>query len=116
MQKCSARGKIIELLANSSPKTPKELAEQTGVVLNNVSNYLATLQELGLVCCLNDELRKGRLYALTDKGIEIHRAMIVIFQKHSQGERTSLLVVEKLSHDNILHYSQRLKLMLCYAC
>lgn len=73
------RSKIIELLANSSPKTPKELAEQTGAALNNVSNYLATLQELELVCCLNNELRKGRLYTLTDKGKQIHRAMVSNF-------------------------------------
>jgi DNA-binding IclR family transcriptional regulator len=73
------RGKIIELLANSSPKTPTELAQQTGVAVNNVSNYLATLQELGLVCCLNNELKKGRLYALTDKGKQIHSAMVSNF-------------------------------------
>jgi len=70
------RSKIIELLTNSSPKTPKELAEQIEVALNNVSNYLATLQELGLVRCINNELRKGRLYTLIDKGKQIHYAMV----------------------------------------
>jgi DNA-binding transcriptional ArsR family regulator len=73
------RRKIIELLANSSPKTPTEIAEQTGAAINNVSNYLTTLQELGLVCCLNKELRKGRLYTLTDKGKQIHRALTCNF-------------------------------------
>jgi len=70
------RSKIIELLAGSSPKTPRDLAEQTGVALNNVSNYLATLRELGLVKCLNDDLRKGRVYALTSKGKEVYSALI----------------------------------------
>ncbi len=69
------RTKIINLL-KSSPMTPKELAEQTGAALNNISNYLATLRELGLVKCLNNDLRKGRVYALTDKGKEIHSALI----------------------------------------
>jgi DNA-binding transcriptional ArsR family regulator len=63
-------------LLKSSPRTPKELAEQTGVALNNVSNYLATLRELGLVKCLNKDLKKERVYALTDKGKEIHGALI----------------------------------------
>jgi len=70
------RTRIIKLLAQSPPKTPKELAEQIGVALNNVSNYLATLRELGLVKCLNDDLRKGRVYALTNEGKEIYGALI----------------------------------------
>lgn len=70
------RSKIVKLLAESSPKTPKELAEQTGAALNNVSNYLATLSELGLVKCLNEDLRKGKLYTLTHKGKEIYSALI----------------------------------------
>ena len=56
------RSKIIGLLANSSPRTLKEVAGQAGVALDNVSTYLATLQELALVCCLNNELRKERLH------------------------------------------------------
>jgi DNA-binding MarR family transcriptional regulator len=72
------------------PKTSKELTEQTGAALNNVSNYLATLLELGLVKCLKDELRKGRMYALTNKGKEIYGALIsnepVVVSRYSEFE------------------------------
>ena len=70
------RSEIIKLLAKSSPKTPKEIAQETAVAINNVSNYLSTLRKLGVVCCLTDELRKGRAYTLTAKGREIYGAMI----------------------------------------
>jgi DNA-binding MarR family transcriptional regulator len=69
------RDKIIRLLYRS-PMTAKELAEQIGLELSNTSNYLATLQELGLIRCLNDTLRKGRMYALTEKGREIYSGLI----------------------------------------
>ena len=66
------RDKIIRLL-HKSPMTPKELAQQTGLKLSNTSNYLSTLRELGLVRCLNDNLRKGRrMYALTEKSKEFY--------------------------------------------
>ena len=85
------RSKIIELLANSSLRTLKEVAGQAGVALDNVSTYLATLQELALVCCLNNELRKERLYTLVDKGKQIHRAMASNFPVAlSQAERVEI--------------------------
>lgn len=65
------RTKIIELLSKS-PKTPKELAEQTGLNISNLSNYLSSLEGMGLIICLNDKLRKGRIYALTDVGKEVY--------------------------------------------
>jgi predicted transcriptional regulator len=46
------------------------------VAINNVSNYLSTLRKLGVVCCLTDELRKGKAYTLTAKGKEIYGAMM----------------------------------------
>lgn len=64
------RSKILELLSES-PKTPKELARQTGLHLSNLSNYLTDLRKLGLVACLTNDLRKGRIYTLTEKGKEI---------------------------------------------
>jgi len=69
------RDSIIRLLYKS-PMTPKELANQTGLELSNTSNYLSTLRELGLVRCLNDDLRKGRIYALTEKGKEVYSGLI----------------------------------------
>lgn len=65
------RTKIIELLSKS-PKTPKELAEQTVLNISNLSNYLSDLQGMGLIICLNDKLKKGRIYTLTDAGKEVY--------------------------------------------
>jgi len=68
------RSRIIESLSKS-PKTPKELAEQTGLNISNLSNYLSDLGRMGLVVCLNDKLKKGRIYTLTDSGKKVHRSL-----------------------------------------
>ena len=50
---------------------PSQIAKDTGIVQNHISNTLRQLKEHDLVECINPEVRKGRLYRLTDKGEEI---------------------------------------------
>ena len=50
---------------------PSQIAKDTGIVQNHISNTLRQLKEHDLVECINPEVRKGRLYRLTDKGEEV---------------------------------------------
>ena len=50
---------------------PKEIAERSGIKVNHVSKVLSELKSKELIECINPEVRKGRLYRLTDWGDEI---------------------------------------------
>jgi len=61
------RRKIVESLS-SSLLTPSEISKITNLRLNHVSMYLLQLKKAGLLECLNEESKKGRIYQLTDLG------------------------------------------------
>jgi predicted transcriptional regulator len=63
----SYRQKILESL-DTNIMTPTEIAKSSGFRLNHVSMYLTDLKEAGLVQCLNEDSKKGRLYQMTDLG------------------------------------------------
>ena len=50
---------------------PKEIAERSNIKTNHVSKVLAELKSKELIEIINPEVRKGRLYRLTDIGDEI---------------------------------------------
>lgn len=52
-------------------KIPSEIAKEADIRTSQVSGSLADLKKAGLVICLNEEARKGRLYKCTDIGLEI---------------------------------------------
>ena len=52
-------------------KMPKEIAEDSDILQNHISNVLRQLKEKDIVECLNPNVRKGRLYRLSDEGLEI---------------------------------------------
>ena len=52
-------------------KIPSKIAEDSDILQNHISAVLKQLKEHELVECINPEVRKGRLYILTDKGEEI---------------------------------------------
>lgn len=52
-------------------KIPSEIANDTEIFQNHISNTLRQLKEHELIECINPEVRKGRLYRLTDKGEEV---------------------------------------------
>jgi len=52
-------------------KTPSEISKLTDIRLNHISKSLKELKENGLVECLNEESRKGRIYKLTKLGVDV---------------------------------------------
>lgn len=54
-------------------KIPSEIAKETGILTNHMSNTLGQLKEHDLVECVNPQSKKGRLYRLTQKGNELMR-------------------------------------------
>ena len=49
-------------------KIPSEIANDTEIFQNHISNTLRQLKEHKLIECINPKVRKGRLYRHTDKG------------------------------------------------
>lgn len=49
-------------------KIPSQIAKDSDILQNHISNILRQLKEHELVECINPEVRKGRLYRHTDKG------------------------------------------------
>ena len=52
-------------------KIPTVIAKDSEIRPNHISKVLSELKAHELVECINPEVRKGRLYRLTDKGDEI---------------------------------------------
>lgn len=52
-------------------KTPKEIGVALNIRTNHISNLLADLRKHDLVVCATPNVRKGRLYKLTDDGIKV---------------------------------------------
>ena len=50
---------------------PTQIARNAGIRTNHISKVLSELKAHELVECINPEVRKGRLYRLTDKGEEV---------------------------------------------
>ena len=66
----SYRAKTVKSLQNEV-KTPTKLAADTGIRTNHMSKVLKELKESGVAECINEEVRKGRIYRLTSVGEEI---------------------------------------------
>ena len=61
------RTKVMKSL-DGEVKIPSEIAKDTDIIQNHMSATLKQLREHELVECINPEVRKGRLYRLTEKG------------------------------------------------
>ena len=70
VNKSSYRVKVLKSLKDEV-KMPKEIAEDSGILPNHISNVLRQLKEKDIVECLNPEVRKGRLYRLSETGLDI---------------------------------------------
>jgi len=51
-------------------QTPRELQDSVKIHFSQVSLILKELMEKGLVECLNEDSRKGKIYSLTQSGEE----------------------------------------------
>ena len=52
-------------------KIPSNIARDSGIMTNHISKVLGELKNHELVECINPEVRKGRLYRLTETGDEV---------------------------------------------
>ena len=64
------RTKVMKSL-DGDVKIPTVIAKDSEIRPNHISKVLAELKAHELVECINPEVRKGRLYRLTDKGDEL---------------------------------------------
>ena len=64
------RSKVMKSL-EGDVKIPTVIAKDSGIRTNHISKVLSELKAHELVECINPEVRKGRLYRLTDKGDEV---------------------------------------------
>lgn len=64
------RTKVLKSL-DGETKIPSQISKDTEILQNHMSATLKQLREHELVECINPEVRKGRLYRLTDKGENI---------------------------------------------
>lgn len=52
-------------------KMPSEIARDIGISTSKVSSALSDLKNQNLVICVNEEVRKGRLYKCTDLRLKL---------------------------------------------
>ena len=64
----SEHRKNIILYLDNELHTPKEIGDAISVRTNHISNLLAQLRKKDLVYCATPNIRKGKLYALSDDG------------------------------------------------
>ena len=64
------RTKVMKAL-DGDVKIPTAIANDSGIRTNHISKVLSELKAHELVECINPEVRKGRLYRLTDKGEKV---------------------------------------------
>ena len=64
------RKKVMKALEDDI-KIPSKIAKDSDIRQNHISKVLSELKAHELVECINPEVRKGRLYRLTDKGEEL---------------------------------------------
>lgn len=65
------RRKVMEVLYNNPVQTPTNIAKLSQIRINHISNVLKQLKDKGLIYCLNEDARKGRLYQLTELGTSV---------------------------------------------
>ncbi len=69
--KISKHRKTVFLALKDGPKMPSEIVQETTMRMDDVSRALRAMDNKGIVSCVNPEMKKGRLYALTSNGKKI---------------------------------------------
>ena len=70
VQRSKYRQNVLKAL-DGNVLMPKEIPERSGIKVNHVSKVLSELRNKELIELLNPEVKKGRLYRLTDAGKNI---------------------------------------------
>ena len=66
----SYRERTVKAIGNDV-KIPTQIAKDANILPNHISKVLGELKEKGLAVCINENVRKGRLYKLTPTGEKI---------------------------------------------
>ena len=74
----SYRDRALNVLAKDDLLTPTVIAKKCDVRPNHISKTLSELKNKGLVVCINEECKRGRLYQLTDLGKEVVEVLPVL--------------------------------------
>lgn len=61
------RFKVVKSLDNDA-KMPSQIARDTEIFQNHISNVLRQLREHEIIECVNPEVKQGRMYIITEKG------------------------------------------------
>ena len=85
----SYRERTMNVLFKNGAMTPKFIALNAGFRPNHVSKVLCELKKKNLVVCINEEVRKGRLYKLSKLGKEIYPILINL-KSYSIGDLNDL--------------------------
>lgn len=85
----SYRERTMNVLFKNGAMTPKFIALNVGFRQNHVSKVLGELKKKNLVVCINEEVRKGRLYKLTKLGKEVYPILINL-KSYSIGDLNDL--------------------------
>lgn len=64
------REKTLKSIGNNV-KIPTNIAKDSDIRTNHISKVLSELKSKEIVECINEEVRKGRLYRLTDTGKKV---------------------------------------------
>ena len=70
VNKSSYRVRVLKSIGEDV-KMPKEIAAESGILPNHISNVLKQLRDNDVVECINPEVKKGRLYRLSDDGLDV---------------------------------------------
>ena len=64
------RLKVLRIL-DTGVKTPSELSKESSISSSHISDVIRELEEMKLIECKNPNLRKGKIYAITNLGKDI---------------------------------------------
>ena len=65
------RCKVINALGDNI-RMPSQIAQDLDLRLSQISATLSELKTANLVVCINEEKKRGRLYKLTDLGLQVY--------------------------------------------
>ena len=74
LQSSSYRNQVLSKLSEN-PKTPTQLSKELNIKMSHVSRTLSELVKLNLIESLTPELRKSKLYRITNLGKDVLRKL-----------------------------------------
>ena len=78
------RYKVMMVLSRDGVKIPSQISVETMILKNHISKILRELKLKGLIECINEESRKGRLYRLTSIGEQVKSEISPVSQRYLQ--------------------------------